>query len=181
MKRLMELDAYVNREIDDAAADAFEEQMFAAPDDADLGLIDRIQHHGAKLAEHGTFDMGVTREHIDDLIRSGRKVQMLDAGPPGAPVKQLRFSRDAEMIVTALPLGRTDLERVDLEIKVLDYNVTKTIKDVLVDQADGVIYGLCERALAHMALAAGPTLARVRYTNGDRDVIAEWNLHGHLT
>lgn len=176
----MELDAYVNRELDDAAADSFEEQMFAAPDDADLGLIDRIQHHGAKLAEHGTFGVGVTREHIDDLIRSGYKVQMLDAGPPGAHAKELRFSRDAEMIVTALALGRTDLERVDIEVNVLDYNVTKTIKDVLVDQVDGVIYGLCERALAHMAFAAGPTLTRVRYTNGDRDVIAEWNLHGQL-
>lgn len=180
MKPLMELDAYVNRELDDAAADAFEERMFAAPDDADLALIDRIQHHGAKLAEHGTFDMGVTREHVDDLIRAGHKVQVLDAGPPGAPVKELLFARDAEMIVTALPLGRTDLERVDVEISVLDHNVTRTIKDVLVDQADGVIYGLCERALALLSLAAGPTLTRVRYTTGDRDVIAEWNLHGHL-
>lgn len=180
MKRLMELDAYVNRELDDAAADAFEEAMFAAPDDPDLALIDRIQHHGAKLVEHGTFDMGVTREHVDDLIRAGHKVQVVDAGPPGSPPQTLLYSRDAEFVCTTLALGRTDIERVDIELTVVDYNVTKTIKDVLVDPNDGVIYGLCERPLAHLAFAAGRTIARVRQTTGARDVIAEWNVLGQL-
>ena len=154
--------------------------MFAAPEDPDLALIDRIQHHGAKLAERGTFDMGVTREHVDDLIRAGHKVQVVDAGPPGGPRKKLSYARDAEFVVTTLPMGRTDIERVDIEITVLEHNVTKTIKDVLVDPIDGVIYGLCERPLAHLAFAAGPTLARARQTTGARDVLAEWNLLGQL-
>lgn len=180
MKRLLELDAYLTREMDDATADALEESMFASPDDPDLVFIDHVQHHGTQLVEHGTFDMGVTREHVEDLIRAGHKVQVVDAGPPGEAAKTLLYERDAEMVCTTLQLGRTDVERVDIEITVIEWNVTKTIKDVIVDPNDGFIYGLCERPLAHLAFVAGPTVTRVRQTTGNRDVLGEWTLSGQL-
>ena len=55
VSRLLELDAYVTGEMADV--DAFEEAMFDAPDDPDLTFLDNVQRHGARLAEHGTFDM----------------------------------------------------------------------------------------------------------------------------
>jgi hypothetical protein len=174
MSTLDKLDAYVTREMSDADADAFEEALFDAPDDADLAFVDRLARHGRTLVEHGTFDMGVTRAHVEALIAGGHKVHIFDAGPPGAGT--VSFDPSAELMATLLRLGRTDLARVDVEITVTQYNVTKTIKDVLVDPADGVIYGLCERALAEIAYGAGPSVTRVRRVDGARDVIAEWHL-----
>ena len=174
MTRLDKLDAYVTREMSDADADAFEEALFDAPDDADVGFVDRLARHGRILAEHGTFDMGVTRAHVDSLIAAGHKIHVFDAGPPSAGT--VTFDRSAEFMLTLLRLGRTDLARVDIEITVTQYNVTKTIKDVIVDPADGTIYGLCERPLAELAFGAGPSVTKVRRVDGARDVIAEWHL-----
>ena len=176
MSRVLELDAYVTGEMADA--DAFEEAMFDAPEDEDLLFMDRVQRHGARLVEHGSWDVGVTREHVDDLIRAGHKVCVTHAGPAGGPRRELPIARDAEFIVTVLPLGRTDIEMVDVEMHVVDHNITKTIKDVRPDPSDGNIYGLCERPLAEMAYGAGPVLTRVRLATGSRDVIAEWDLVG---
>jgi hypothetical protein len=171
---LHELDAYLTGELSEGEADALEEAMFDAPDDPDLKFFDRIARHGARLVEHGTFDMGVPRAHIDSLVAAGHRVQMFDPGPPGKG-GALILDRDAEFVVTMLALGRSDLERVDVEINLIDHNATKTIKDVIVDR-DGVVYGLCERPLAELAFAAGRTVTHVRRTDGARDVIATWEL-----
>jgi hypothetical protein len=176
VSRLLELDAYVTGEMADA--DAFEEALFDAPDDPDLQFLDSVQQHGARLVEHGTYDMGCTREHIDDLIRAGHRVQVCDAGPPGGPRKTLPFDRTAELIATILPLGRLDVGLLDVEMFVVDHNITKTIKDVRVDPSDGNLYGLCERPLAEIAYGAGPVITRVRLATGTREVIAEWDLVG---
>jgi hypothetical protein len=176
VSRLLELDAYVTGEMADA--DAFEEAMFDAPDDADLDFLDRVHRHGARLVEHGTYDMGCTRQHIDDLIRAGHKVQVCDAGPAGGPRRTLPIDRSAELIATILPLGRPDVGLLDVEMFVVDHNITKTIKDVRPDPSDGNLYGLCERPLAELAYGAGPVITRVRLATGSRDVIAEWDLIG---
>jgi hypothetical protein len=174
VSRLHELDAYLTREMTDADAEAFEDALFDAPDDPDVALLDRIARHGAKLAAHGTFDIGVAKEHIQTLIEAGHKVHVFDAGAPSTGI--VTMDRDAEFIVTKLHLGRTDLERVDVEVTVVDYNVTKTIKDVFVDPS-GVIYGLCERPLAELAWSAGgKTITTVRRSDGARDVIGVWHL-----
>ncbi|HEX5060320.1 MAG TPA: hypothetical protein VFV99_13220 [Kofleriaceae bacterium] len=174
MTRLYELDAYLTGELNEGEADALEEAMFGAPDDPDLLFLDRIARHGAQLAEHGTFDIGVPRAHIDTLVAAGHKVQMFDPGPPGKG-HSLILDDDAEFVVTMLAIGRNDIERVDVEINLIDYNATKTIKDVTVDR-DGIVYGLCERPLAKLAFGAGRTVANVRRTDGARDVIATWDL-----
>jgi hypothetical protein len=176
VSRLLDLDAYVTGEMADA--DSFEEAMFDAPDDPDLVFLDGVQRHGARLVEHGSFDMGCTRQHIDDLIRAGYKVQVCDAGPAGGPRRALPLDRTAELIATVLPLGRTDVGLLDVEMHVVDHNVTKTIKDVRADPSDGNLYGLCERPLAELAYGAGPVITRVRLATGSRDVIAEWDLVG---
>lgn len=180
MKRLHELEAYVTGELGGAAADAFEDAMFDAPDDPDLAFLDRLARHGATLAAHGTFDVGVSRAQLDKLIASGHAVQILDAGPPTATLRTLVLERGADMIVTRFAIGRTDLERVDVEILVVEQQVTKVMKDVLVDRGEGVIYGICERPLAELAYLAGPTIARVRRCDGDRAVVGEWHLAGQL-
>ena len=53
MKKLTDLDGYVTGELSGAAADAFEEAMFDAPDDADVEWLDRISRQGVTLVEHG--------------------------------------------------------------------------------------------------------------------------------
>lgn len=181
MTRLHDLDAYLTREMPDAEADALEEALFDAPDDGDLAFFDRLARDGARLASHGTFDMGVLPSKIDELRAQGHTVQILDVGLPGQPQQTIHMSRDADFIVTKLHLGRTDIARVDVEVLLLEHNVTKTMKDVMVDQSDGTIYGLCERPLAHLALAAAATtLAKVRRVDGARDVIGEWRIAGQL-
>lgn len=180
MSRLRDLDAYLTREMSDADADALEEALFDAPDDGDLAFFDRLMRDGRRLAAHGTFDIGISKDKLDELIAQGHTVQVLDAGPPGQPQRTLVLSRDSEFILTRLELGRKDIARVDVEIVILEHNVSKTMKDVFVDQTDGVIYGLCERPLAHLALAAGPTIAKVRRTDGARDVLGEWKVVGQL-
>ena len=181
MSRLEDLDAYLTREMPEADADALEEALFDAPDDGDLAFFDRLMRDGRSLAAHGTFDMGVLPAKLDELRAQGHTVQVLDIGLPGQPQQTIFMSRDADFIVTKLHLGRTDIAVVDVEILLVEHNVTKTMKDVRVDQTDGIIYGLCERPLAHLALAAaGTTLAKVRRVDGARDVIGEWRVAGQL-
>lgn len=174
MSRLHELDAYVTGELTGDEANALEEAMFEGPDDEDLAFVDRFVSHGVRLAEHGTFDMGVPRGHIDELRAAGHSIFVMDVGPPGTGTIQIDHS--AELIVTMLHLGRTDLARVDVEITILNQGVTKTIKDVLVDPDDGVVYGLCERPLAELAFGAGPTHTKIRRTDGAREIVGEWHL-----
>jgi hypothetical protein len=159
----------------DADADAFEEALFDAPDDADLALLDRIARHGATLVEHGSYEMGTTREHIDALIAAGHKVHIFDAGPPGTSTVPT-FGADVEFVVSTLRFGRTDLERVDVELNIVDHGVQKTVKDALVDRSDGSLHGLCERPLAEMAFRAGRVIINVRKRDGARDILATWDL-----
>lgn len=177
MKRLEDLQAYVTGELDAPAAEAFEEAMFAAPDDADISFLDRVVRQGAQLVANGTFDVGVTKAHLDQLIATGHKVQISDAGPPG--MKEFEIDKSCELFATVLAIGRKDLARVDVEIFLPDHNATKTIKDVPVDQNDGTVYGMCERPLAVLAFGARSHV-KVRETTGARTVIAEWDLVGHV-
>lgn len=172
MTRLLDLDGYVTGELDDTAADAFEEALFDAPDDPDVQLLDRLARDGARLVAHCAFDAGVSRGELDALIAAGHAVQIVDAGPPGRFAWSM--TADAEIVVTKLALARRDLDRVDVEITLPDHGVTKVIRDVLVDPSDGTIYGLCERPLAALAFSAGRTITRVLQRDVARSLIAEW-------
>jgi hypothetical protein len=177
MKRLHDLDAYVTGELVGDSADAFEEALFGAPDDPDVAIVDRIARHGAILAEHGTFDIGVLRSQIDTLLAEGRIIQICDAGPPGPGAFTIR--KDAEFVAVRLPLGRTDHARVDVDITIVKYDVTKTIADILVDPSEGTVYGLCARALAHQGFGH-ETIVRVHGRDGGRPLLAEWHLVGNV-
>lgn len=177
MKRLLDLDGYVTGEMSDAAADAFEEELFASPGDADLSFMDRLARQGSRLVEHGTWDMGCSKAHIDALIAKGHRVEICDAGPPGT--NTLSFGKDAELIVTRLPFDRPEHPRVDVEIYIPEHDVTKTIKDAIADPVDGALYGLCERPLAELAFGT-TAIVRVRANSGRRELLAEWTLSGNL-
>lgn len=177
MKRLHDLDGYVTGEMSDAAAEAFEEELFASPDDGDVDFMDRVARHGSRLVEHGTWDMGCTKAHVDALIAKGYKVEICDAGPPGT--NTLSFGKEAELIVTRLPFNRTDHPRVDVEIYLPVHDVTKVIKDSIVDTVNGALYGLCERPLAELAFGT-TAIVRVRANSGRRELLAEWTLSGNL-
>ena len=179
MKRLEDLQAYVTGELaDGAAADAFEEAMFDAPDDADVVFLDQITRHGKRLVAHGTWDIGVTKAHIDRLIAEGHRVQVADAGPAGGS-RTFEIDRVCELFATMLPIGRTDIPVVDVEIFLVDYGVSKTIKDVAVDLSDGNVYGLCERPLAEMAFGTKSKVT-VRAAAGTHEVLGVWDLVGQV-
>lgn len=175
MKRLADVDAYVTGELDDAAAAAFEEAMFDAPDDPDVALLDVVARRGAWLADHGTFETGVTRAQLDALVARGLRVQVVDGGGPGA--RRVQVDDACELFVTRLELGRRDLDRVDVEIEVRASGATKVIRDVLVDPSDGAIYGLCERPLAMMAYGAGHAVVTVRERSPARAVLGQWSFN----
>jgi hypothetical protein len=176
VKTILDIDAYVTGELTGEAADAFEDSMFAEPDHPDLAVLDRIARHGAVLVAHGTWDMGATREQIDKLVADGHSVQIVDIGPPGTG--EIAIGRSAEFIVTILPIGTTAHALVDVDITLVAYGVTKTIKDARV-QPDGKLYGLCERPLAELAFG-NDAIVRVRENHGARTQIAEWQLSGRL-
>ena len=175
MSKLHELDAYLTGEHEDAGA--FEEAMFDAPDDPDLHFFDRVTRHGARLAAHGTFDMGCLPELIDGLIAKGHRVQLEERWPGKC---RIDIADDTEILATKLHIGRTDLERVDVEISVPRLGVAKTIRDALVDQRDGTACGMCERSLAVLAYTAGAAHVRIRERGGERRVIAEYLFNEHL-
>lgn len=176
-KRLLELDAYLTNE--HANPDAFEDALFDAPDDPDLAFFDRLQRHGARLADHGTFEMGCTWETIQALIDRGHRVQVEERMQPGSHTVEI--DADAEFLVTKIFLGRTDLERVDVEIDMPAVGGTKTVRDVVVDRREGgVIYALCERPLAEIAFGAGRSYVKVRERGGERRVIVEYAFNEHL-
>ena len=156
---------------------ALEESMFDAPDDPDVEFLDRLTRHGYTLADHGTFDMGVSRAHLDALRARGIKLQVIEAGPPNSTVEVLKMDRTSDLIATHLPLGRPDLRHVDVEMYLEAFDATKTIKDATVD-TDGHLYGLCERALAEMAWGKGKTRVRIRERDGNHALLAEWNFLG---
>ncbi len=174
MSRLNELDAYLTGELDEGAADALEEALFDVPDDEDLAFVDIVARHGRRLVDHGTYDVGAMREDVDRLLAQGKRVCVVDPGPPGT--KTLLVASDTEILATRLAFGRTDVERVDVEIYIIDHDITKVIRDVPVDQRDGSVIGLCERPLAELAMQAGPTIAKVRERTGARTVLGEWHL-----
>ena len=174
MKRLEEIGAYLTNEHENP--DAFEEAMFDAPDDADLAWFDVFARHGARLASHHTFDIGCLREDVEALVAAGLRVQVEERWPG---TTRMDLADDAEIFCTKLHIGRTDLERVDVEITLM--NAQKTIRDVLVDQREGTIYGLCERPLAKIAYGAGRSHIKVRERGGERRVIVEYTFNEHLS
>jgi hypothetical protein len=169
VSRLEEIAAYLGGELDGAAADAFEEALFDAPDDPDVQFVDTLARRGARLAEHGTFYVGVLKRELDALIAKGHTVQICDGGHAGTRTPVVMD--DSEFFATKLVLGRSDVERVDVETHVAALGITKTIRDVIVDRSDGTVYGLCERPLAQIAYGHGLVIATVRA--GD-EVLGTW-------
>jgi hypothetical protein len=174
VKKLLDLDGYVTGELTGTAADAFEEAMFDAPDEANIEWLDRIVRQGVSLVEHGTWDMGCTPAHLQVLRDRGHKLSIFESGPPGEVPLGLDMDPEAEFVVTKLEINRPDLARVDVEIYLAAYDATKTIRDAYVNKEDGAIYGLCERALAEIAWGTGDTRVRVRERDGAKALIAEW-------
>lgn len=176
MSRLDELARYVAGELDDA--DAFEEALFDAPDDPELAFVDAVARLGAKLVDDGTFDMGTTRAEVEALRTRGKSIELVDLGPPNGEgaVRTQIMGRGTDLVCTVLRLGRTDVPFVDTEIEVVALGVTKTIRGGIVDPTDGHLYALCERPLAELTAAAGRSIVRVRRADGDRELLATWDV-----
>jgi hypothetical protein len=150
------IDDYVSGLLSDVDADYLEEELFAAPDDPDLAMVDGFARLAAYLVPRGTYDMGMTRAQVDTLEQAGRRVQFIDVGPPGAV--SIRLRRDAEMIVIRYDVQLHGVDRIDVELTVPSHGISKTMRDVRVDPADGAIYGACEAALAFTAFGHGPVV-----------------------
>lgn len=179
MTRLLDLDGYLTGELAEGPAlDAFEEAMFDAPDDPEVAFLDALARTGAVLADHGTFDMGVLRSHIDALRARGESLSLTEIGPPGT--YRVEFPRDSRLVCTSLVLGLPDVSRVDVEMRLVEHgNALKTVRDVIVDP-DGRIYALCERPLFELSLGSGRVHTKV-YRHGQRELIAEWDITGVLS
>ena len=172
---VVELDAYLTGELDDAGAAAVEDAMFAHPDDPTLDVVDQLLRRGARLAEHGTWEPGTTRATVDAMIAAGTKVQVIEVGAPGA--KAVRVASTVDFVVTVLSIGRPDLDRVDVEVHLPHQGVTKIVRDASIDPADGAIYALCERPLAVMAFGAGPCRVRVLQRDPARTEVARYDFN----
>lgn len=180
MSRLLDLDAYVTGEMPDADADALEEALFAAPEDEDVAVLDRIARHGRHLAAHGTFDMGVTRAEFEAHVARGGVHVAYGGAPNGtdAEPRQVTVSASLPYTCTVLDTGILGIDRIDVEIEMVEIGETKTIRDGVIDPVDGRCYALCEKPLAMIAFGAGKTRIRARRRDGAKDVLAEYYLIG---
>lgn len=176
MKRIADYDDYVMGVTDAAQAAAFEEEMFADPDEGALVFVDRFANASRWFAQRGGFVGGATRAQIEELrtavpttfyfeINTGEKV-LVQEWPKATPVVAYRVGVDLR-----------GYDEADVVVVREDGTPVKTFRDVQWDPSDGALYAVCDEPLARASFLGGPFRARVEATrNGNREVVAHFHV-----
>jgi hypothetical protein len=173
------LDAYQSGGMPDEEATGFEEELFsaaAAGSAAEAVFVDHISKLGQFTLPRGGFDVGSTRERIDQLIAMGLRVQVLE--PASFEDGIARFpaiSDDAELVATYLPLDLRGYDSISVVLEKPDGTYLKTFRDIGWDPKDGSTYALCEAPLARLSAKVGLIRSRIiGFKAGQEHVIAEF-------
>lgn len=175
------LDAYQSGGMADEEAIGFEEELFsaaAAGTAAEAAFVDHVSKLGQFMLPRGGFDVGSTRERIDQLISMGLRVQVLEpTSLDGGIARFPAIDDDAELVATYLPLDLRGYDSVNVEIKKPDGTYLKTFRDVAWDPKDGSAFALCEAPLARLSAKVGLIHSRIiGFKGGQEHVVAEFGV-----
>lgn len=149
---LERLDAYVRRELEDDAADQYEDDLFAralggaAPElDFRSGLERAFQSMVAK----GNLYGWLTRRELEQVVNRGLRVFRydLDLANPVPPELPAEF----DLLVTRIALDLTGVHRLEVEVFTPEGKLLKRMPEVTFDPEDGALYACCEADLARAA------------------------------
>jgi hypothetical protein len=174
------LDAYQSGEMADAEAAGFEEALFdaAATGTAEEArFVEHISLLGRYLLPRSGFDTGSGRARVEALLAAGLKVQLLasESAGPGQPIRLQAIARDAEIVVTHVPIDVRGYDSVDVIVEKPDGTELKTFRDVGFDPDDGTIYAVCEAPLARISARQRHVRSRILgRRDGAQHVIAEF-------
>ncbi len=182
MKDLELLDAYVSGETADSDAAAFEDDLFdRAADGAspELVFLDGLRATVRSLVERGSYDLYLTAAEVARLRASGAKVQLLDIVDSPEP-QEYEVARDVDFLVARYPIDLRGVRSLDVEVY-LGGHLSKVMKDVRFDPADGAAYFCCEGELARRTVGF-PTRSKFFATteSGERRLLAELDTFGVL-
>jgi hypothetical protein len=175
--RLAELDDYISGAMSDGDAAQFEESLFAEPDSDDVRWLDAAAQLAAYVQSRGTYQMGITRAQVDEMMKSGRRIAYLDMGR-GGPDAFVRLPRSAEQVIMRYEVDVGDVDRIDTEIEVEGYGLIKTIRDVVFDRNDGALFAYCEASLCEVSLRSRATSRVIGYKGNERRELARIEFRG---
>jgi hypothetical protein len=182
MKDVERLDAYLSGETPDADAAAFEDDLFvrAATGEApELAFVDGLAAAVRDLVRRGTYHLYLTAAEVERLRASGANVQVIDI--LATPEKQeYALARDVDFLVARYPIDLRGVRSLDVEVYLGD-RLSKVMKDVRFDPADGAAYFCCEGDLARQTVGF-PTRSKFFATTdaGERRLVAELDTLGVL-
>ena len=169
------LDAYQSGDMPDAEAAGFEEELFAAAATGaadEARFVDLVSRLGRFLEGRGGFDIGSSRARVDDLLRRGVRVQLIELDP--APVlRPPPIDDDAEIVVSHIRQDLRGYDSIDVVVEKADGTVLKTFRDIGWDPIDGSVYAVCEAPLARISAQQKHIRSRVLATkDGETQTIA---------
>jgi hypothetical protein len=178
---LTRLDDYVEGQLPDEQADAFEDELFGraagARPDEETAFFDALSRNAAWLASHFFgFRGGSTRAEVDTLIASGtRRVHWMDLGAPGA--KRLSdWPDDTQIVVTRLGVDLRGASDVQVHVSFDGENNVKTFRDCEYDPIDGALYAVCHEPLARLAFQQPRVVAQVTAVrDGRRETVGVYD------
>lgn len=169
---------YETSGMDDAAAAAFEEQLFADSAEGralEAAFVDRVTRIGQFLLPRGGWDIGSSKARVDSLIAAGLRVQIIDP-PPSASMQVPPVDDDAEIVVTVFRLDARGFDSIDVVCSKPDGTELKTFRDVSCDPDSGHFYAVCEAPLARIAAKQRHIHTRVIGTrDGQQHTLAEFD------
>lgn len=180
---IVTLDGYLRGRGTDAEAAALEEDLFerafagAAPE---LVFVDELTSTVRRLGEKGTLELYVRAADIERIRASNHKVQLIELANTSEPQSYV-VERDAEILLSRIPLDLRGIEELDIEVYLGDSDdALKVMRDVAFDEDAGAVFTCCEGDLAR-ATANVRTKSRFYGRGADgRRLLAELNTLGTL-
>lgn len=175
MSDLDRLDDYVTGVLDDDAASAFEDEMFAACGEdgalsADLRFFERTHRLVAWLSRHVRLNAPSTAADVDALRAAGVKLHVIDV--VAEKVEIAAWPDDTDVVVLVNRADIRGYDDVEVAVENPDGTLVKTFRGVLGEPDTGNVYAICAAPLAKLAFATKHRIARMTgMRNGKRELI----------
>ncbi|MET0594451.1 MAG: hypothetical protein ABW133_17245 [Polyangiaceae bacterium] len=160
------LDDYVRGHMPDAAAQDYEEDLFAralSREAPELTWRDEVGRVLSVMKKRGTLNLWLTARGVDELLDSGLRVLQITVDP--AMLADQDLAGDFDILVTKVPIDLTGVQKLDAEVYSSDGSrLLKTMPDIPFDPTDGAVYACCEAELARAASSVA-SLTRVWATD----------------
>lgn len=182
MKDLERLDDYLSGAMADDDAGAYEDELFAraaAGAAPELTFVEGLRAAVRDAVKRGTYDLYLTAAGVERVLAGGARVQRLDLANTPEHQRPV-LERDAELVITRLPIDLAGVSALDVEIYGGD-RLSKVMRDVSFDPADGAIYLCCDGELARRTAGfLATTRFYARESGGGRRLVAELNAISEL-